>query len=365
MTSRIVPTNIDGTFPVAGQDNSSQGFRDNFTNIKNNFTFARNEITDLQDNVLLKSALSGSTLDNDMAGAQLTRPQLKAWTEGLNNIGSTQGTVTISYLLGNAYKISTSDSITLSLVDWPTSTGSYGSVVVWINVTNTSHTLTLPSSIDAVSLNDIIGWDGVNTISFTQTGYYGFEFGSVDAGTSFFIRDLTRNRNFRGNASVGGNLTVANNVTVSGNLYVGTYITTARGTNANITIDPDGVGDVVLPINTELYVGGNVIHGGGFVVGGYQYSAPSGNFATQISPGKSRMIFDPTTTIATGNVIMPNVAVDGTIISVHSTAQITTFGANSLQSGTVVKPSNTFTLSAGTGVEYFYHAVENTWYKIR
>ena len=44
MASSIVPGNIDGTFPVAGQDNSSQGFRDNFTASKNNFTHAKDEI---------------------------------------------------------------------------------------------------------------------------------------------------------------------------------------------------------------------------------------------------------------------------------------------------------------------------------
>ena len=38
MASNIVPGNVNGTFPTAGQDNSSQGFRDNFTAIKNNFT---------------------------------------------------------------------------------------------------------------------------------------------------------------------------------------------------------------------------------------------------------------------------------------------------------------------------------------
>ena len=41
MASNIVPGNIDGSFPIAGQDNSSQGFRDNFTAIKNNFEDAK------------------------------------------------------------------------------------------------------------------------------------------------------------------------------------------------------------------------------------------------------------------------------------------------------------------------------------
>ena len=39
MASSINPSNIDGTYPVAGQDNDSQGFRDNFTNVKTNFIF--------------------------------------------------------------------------------------------------------------------------------------------------------------------------------------------------------------------------------------------------------------------------------------------------------------------------------------
>ena len=48
MASNIVPGNVDGTYPKAGQDNSSQGFRDNFSSIKNNFTEAKTEIEALQ-----------------------------------------------------------------------------------------------------------------------------------------------------------------------------------------------------------------------------------------------------------------------------------------------------------------------------
>ena len=50
MASNIVPANVDGTYPKAGQDNTSQGFRDNFSAIKNNFTEAVSEIEDLQTN---------------------------------------------------------------------------------------------------------------------------------------------------------------------------------------------------------------------------------------------------------------------------------------------------------------------------
>lgn len=51
MASTINPNNIDITYPIAGQDNDTQGFRDNFRNIKNNLNTARLEISSLQANV--------------------------------------------------------------------------------------------------------------------------------------------------------------------------------------------------------------------------------------------------------------------------------------------------------------------------
>ena len=57
MTSQINPSNINGAYPVAGQDNNSQGFRDNFTNTVNNFQFAAAEISDLQSKAILNTQL--------------------------------------------------------------------------------------------------------------------------------------------------------------------------------------------------------------------------------------------------------------------------------------------------------------------
>lgn len=51
MTSNINFAAINENFPVAGQDNDTQVFRDNFDTIKNNFREAKTEIEDLQDNV--------------------------------------------------------------------------------------------------------------------------------------------------------------------------------------------------------------------------------------------------------------------------------------------------------------------------
>ena len=51
MTSLINFAAINENFPVAGQDNDTQVFRDNFDTIKTNFSTAKTEIEDLQDNV--------------------------------------------------------------------------------------------------------------------------------------------------------------------------------------------------------------------------------------------------------------------------------------------------------------------------
>jgi hypothetical protein len=67
MTSQVNPNLIDEQYPVAGQDNDSQGFRDNFNNIKNNLSYIKDELEDLQAKVVLKEALTGTTLDNDMS----------------------------------------------------------------------------------------------------------------------------------------------------------------------------------------------------------------------------------------------------------------------------------------------------------
>ena len=66
MASTIDDTSIDATFPVAGQDNNSQGFRDNFNTIKSNFVAAKSEITTLQTN---RAKLNDN---NDFAGNEIS-----------------------------------------------------------------------------------------------------------------------------------------------------------------------------------------------------------------------------------------------------------------------------------------------------
>ena len=43
-TSQTEINAIDALYPKAGQDNDSQGFRDNFSNIKNSLTKAKTDL---------------------------------------------------------------------------------------------------------------------------------------------------------------------------------------------------------------------------------------------------------------------------------------------------------------------------------
>jgi hypothetical protein len=201
MTSQVNPNNIDGTFPVAGQDNDSQGFRDNFTNIRNNFTFSKAEIEDLQNKVVLKSALLNTTLSNDFAGNAISNPALTSWRETYNNIGSVSGSVTINFINGNFQRITMSGSTTLNF-SFPVNTANqYASIKLWVSNSNTGFTLTLPSAVTLGDPSAIAGLTGTAPpiISFSaaeiaESTDYLFEFFTVDGGTTIGIRDLTRNR---------------------------------------------------------------------------------------------------------------------------------------------------------------------------
>ena len=191
MTSAINPNNIDGAYPVAGQDNNSQGFRDNFTNTKTNFEYAATEITDLQNKAILKSALTGTTLSNDMGGSLLSNAQLQDMSATVVALGSVTGSQVVDYAAGPYYTLTTTGSVTLSFSNFPTA-GTLGCCRVRITVASTAHTVTLPAAV-TIGTSNLQGYAS-NIITFNQTGTYEFEFETVDAGSTISVFDLNRNR---------------------------------------------------------------------------------------------------------------------------------------------------------------------------
>jgi hypothetical protein len=192
MASNINPNNIDTTYPIAGQDNDSQGFRDNFTNIKSNFTEAQGEIDDLQSKVILKSALSGTTLDNDFDGAIVSSAKLQDIRETVVALGTANGTLTLNHNAGHYYTVTLNGTSTVAFSNLPPS-GSKGRIQLQVTISSTAHTLTLPAAVT----KGVVGIQGIssNVITFGSTGTYIFEFTTADGGTSLHVEELTRPRN--------------------------------------------------------------------------------------------------------------------------------------------------------------------------
>ncbi len=193
MASDITPGNIDGTFPIAGIDNDSQGFRTNFTNTSINFTEAKSEIEDLQSKSVLKAPLIGeSVTDNDMLGEQLKAATLIDTREAIFAHLINQSSIVLDHQAGQYQTVTTNQSLTISaFTNFVGTVGTpiLGRIQLEIDVTNTAHTLTLPSSVD----NGIAFINGlsVDVITFVAIGIFVFEFSSYD-NVVFTIKDLTR-----------------------------------------------------------------------------------------------------------------------------------------------------------------------------
>jgi hypothetical protein len=195
----------------------------------------------------------------------------------------------------------------------------------------------LQSNVQPVKSGDMLGY--FNSIAFTGNGTpnTGNLFQQV-ASIDFF--------------ATGSNVAYG----LGGNIA---FFTAPDGNNVAQRIKPA----MSIENDQSVHIVGNVVYSSGVVDQGYQYlGSPSTGFTQAITAGKSRLIIDPTATLATGTVTLPAGAVDGTIISVHSTAQITALTVNSASG--VVKPASAYQLNAGTGSQFFWHNSETTWYKI-
>jgi hypothetical protein len=249
MASNINPNNIDGTYPVAGQDNNSQGFRDNFTNTKTNFQYAATEISDLQSKAVLKAALSGGTLNNDMNGSNLSNAQIQDFSATRVALGTLSGSVSINYAAGHYQTVTTGGSITLGFSNFsPAGTQSW--VTVRVTVANTAHTLTLPAAVGlGAATASVTGIEGfaTNIITFAEIGTYEFQFHTDDGGSTIYLSELTRPRNYFTNG-----ITVTNGVVIvagsedlaasaAASLTVPTsYFTTAAAETATLAAGTNG-----------------------------------------------------------------------------------------------------------------------------
>lgn len=206
MTSAITPGTIVVNFPIAGQDNDSQGFRNNFAAIASNFTHAETEITRLQSRTILAADLSsdnGTPVVNDLQSSTLNNG-LYSQFDGVFFNGGTVSSISsatpVSHTNGpiQKFNIGVNNPI-LNLgyngttSTWPTA-GRYSVMRLMLINGDSTTTKTVTLVVPGGTAKTATGWGGGTspvTLTLPTTQQYEvIEFWSVDGGNTVFVKSV-------------------------------------------------------------------------------------------------------------------------------------------------------------------------------
>jgi len=199
--SQINTSGINVNYPVPGINQSSQGFRDNFAAIKTNLDTGYNELTDLQNKVVLKAALNGTTLNNDMANTLISNASTRGFRATTYNLGNAiSGIATVNASLGDVQYGTIVGNTTLQFTGW-SPTGTQSSVQVDFNIGNTSAVITLPAEVQLVNafgaetLENYSNVGGLATLTIPNgVEAVTYNFSTIDCGNSIAVTPINRPR---------------------------------------------------------------------------------------------------------------------------------------------------------------------------
>jgi len=112
--SNISITGINEQFPIQGQDNPSQGFRSNFSAIKNALSVAKTEIT------ALENTAAKTNVDNNFNGKRIENAIFNNTSDLYKNKGQpTNQEISLDVKDAKVFKISCISSTTVRFTNWP------------------------------------------------------------------------------------------------------------------------------------------------------------------------------------------------------------------------------------------------------
>ena len=156
--SQINTNGINVNYPVPGVNNNSQGFRDNFATIRTNLNTASTEITDLQNNVVVKSALANTTVNNNMANTLISNALTRSFRASTYNLGNNiSNKVVVNASLGDVQYGTISGNTTIQLAGWAPS-GTQSNVQLILNISNSQSVISFPTQVS------MTGTYGVETL---------------------------------------------------------------------------------------------------------------------------------------------------------------------------------------------------------
>lgn len=363
--STINTNGIDANYPKPGENNSSQGFRNNFANIKQNFNTAASEITDLQNKVVLKEALANSTLNNDMAGTLISNATTRNFRASTYNLGNAlSGTVLVDVSLGDVQYGNITGNVTFQFGGWaPTNTES--TVVLKLGISNANATINFPSEV-----NSVVNGFGVTILeNYSKTSNVAsvaipngvqeldYELATIDCGNTIYITPL--NRPFKttqvqpgvpistglrgqnsGTVSFGPsvNQVVINN-TSNEQLVIKSRIVSMPNSSINGTVL--SVGNTDDATMTTSYISGTTLYVGALTAGNIQV----GMILSGTSVLPNTRVVENLTGVGTGSTWKVNISQTISPTTILGTAQI--------QSGMILSGlgvlANTYIISANSG----------------
>lgn len=200
--SAINTNGIDVNYPVPGQNNSSQGFRNNFASIKNNLDLAGDEISDLQNKVVVKSALDNTVVNNDMANTLISNCATRSFRATTYNLGNAlSGTVAIDVSLGDVQYGTVAGNVSFNFGNWAPY-GTQSNVQLQLSVSNVDAVISWPTEVVSsnnnfglTTLENYGGGAGSGNVSIpygvTQLNY---RLSSTDCGNTITIEPYNRPR---------------------------------------------------------------------------------------------------------------------------------------------------------------------------
>jgi hypothetical protein len=301
MTSQINFNAVDITYPVAGQDNDSEGFRGNFAAIQNGLETAKSEISDLQAKAVLIETLGTetATVANDLLGSTIKNGLYSNFNGIVPDSGETtftgsQHTIHFSGTSENCgalqvFKISQNSLITFA--NWRVDPVQFSSIRIhlisngssnWtVRFSNSGGTVVFDRDSGVVDETvTLIGYqvgvtDPVHTIveawtydgdivymrslgNFTSFGALVAQFGNVSLTGVLASTNATESTTTTtGAVKIAGGVGIVKNANIGGNLAV-TGATDSTTITSGAVVVAGGVG-----IAKNLNVGGNVRLGNG------------------------------------------------------------------------------------------------------
>lgn len=172
--------NINVSYPIPGVDNDTQGFRDNFANIKNALSATASELSNLN---LYTSKLNTGTNDYSY-GATIFRAPLKSVGFVVTTDDDQLEDKEISFLTGNYHKVSLGGVRTITITDFPA--GLYSTMrLELLNQTTDSTTVAFDTNGDIKKENN---FTLPMVLSTTTTTSHVVDLWSIDGGSTVFVK---------------------------------------------------------------------------------------------------------------------------------------------------------------------------------